>query len=682
MTFCYQCGKPIDQGTRFCPGCGASQSTDDPVSRQDPSSASQEPAYKPSESPYSQQDFSFSAPQSPYDQPEPQRPAYSDSSAPGSGSYYPGAMSPTKKKPSKFLMIGVPVIAVVAIAAAIFALIFFRTTPLLAVSRALSSVGEEVTTRLDSTPVKAVMMLVDTLKDGTLSVDFTYEDYYGDSVAGSVVLSSNSKERDYAIEADVSAYGDKFDLSVFMNKERLAVGSKLLDSNYYGVKYSTFRNDVRSFGDLTGLDEKTMDTLSDIVEMIGDMMNAEDVSKDYVKSYSDIMTRFFENCEVKSERDTVESGGSSARCTRVDIVITEDALFALLEDYLTLLEDDDTVDKYLGMFDNELINGAAGNVAGSYKDSIKEMRKLVREFERNYSGDITVSMFVGSRNRLLRAEIDADLRIDGDRTRIKGTFDFGASAQDRWTFNFNITAGDMRETFKVVWDYRERTNTIENTLAFTDSDGDTVTLQSSWAPDRGDFTLSFDDSRNVSEVSGVFRPGKDGFRLSFDNLLESSYSGDSLTIDINAQSGVQIKQVDYVKIDKWDEELLEKIVGLVSGGMLPGIGGSMQVPTPPPISTGSTLPSYGGDVFVPYYTEFEFTPDYTGEWILYTWDNGNSDPYLEVMDPWGSSVGYDDDGFDDYNSYLSVYLEAGLTYKIIAGFYGGDDGYMLSVWSY
>jgi len=421
-----------------------------------------------------------------------------------------------------------------------------------------------------------------------------------------------------------------------------------------------------------------MDTMSDIVEMLGEMMNMEYENEDYTKQYADVMSKFMNNCEVKSERDSVESGGSSTRCTRVDIVIPDEALFALFENYIQLVEDNDLPEKYTDLFNNASVFDVLGNVSNSFDDAIRDLRRASREFERNYSGDITISMFVGSRNRLLRAIVNADIRYDGDRTRIKCTFDFGASATDRWTMNTTVTTDYNKTSVKLVWDYRERSNAIENTLTISADDSDPAILRSSWSPDRGNFTLSFEQYGDESEISGVFKPSDDGFRLSFDNLLrESGYYDQSLTIEINAKSGARIKQVDFINIDKWDEELLEEMGNI--------FGSAISVPDPPyGLSGTGYISGTGGDVFVPQPTEYSFTPHYSGLWEIYTWDNGSSDPYISIYDSWGDYVGSDDDSGGDYNAYLEVYLESGESYTITVDFYSYDPGdyCMLSVQQY
>ena len=73
-------------------------------------------------------------------------------------------------------------------------------------------------------------------------------------------------------------------------------------------------------------------------------------------------------------------------------------------------------------------------------------------------------------------------------------------------------------------------------------------------------------------------------------------------------------------------------------------------------------------------TEVTFTPDSSGLWRLQTYDNGNSDPYLVLMDSDHIYIDDDDDGGEGYNSMLCAYLDEGTTYIIEAGFYGDGTG--------
>ena len=79
----------------------------------------------------------------------------------------------------------------------------------------------------------------------------------------------------------------------------------------------------------------------------------------------------------------------------------------------------------------------------------------------------------------------------------------------------------------------------------------------------------------------------------------------------------------------------------------------------------------GGSVQVNGPTGFMFVPSQSGTYEFRTSDNGNSDPYLHVFDPYESIAENDDDG-GNFNAYLTVSLEAGVEYDIYVGFWGPD----------
>lgn len=668
MLFCNKCGKSVAEGTRFCPGCGNPMASPEvPAQPQQAYVPPQEPTYAPPQP--------YVPPQQTYEPPQPAYAGYSDYQSPDPEPGYSAPEPPPKKKPNKLLVIGAPILAVVLIAAGVLAFILFRATPLVAATRALSNLDAEITERIDTTPLKALTMLPDLMEDGSIRAEFTYSDMYTDEYKGNIKLNSNTTDRDFGVEFNLSAGRDSLDFEAFINKERLAVGSSLLDNNYYGFKYGTFRRDVRSFGELIGLDDKTMNDLADIIDMVNELMNMEEADAKQREVYSKPMTKFFNSCEITSEREKIDSGGSSVNSTKIEIAFTEEALFTMLNDYIELFEDEDVLTQYTKILDKDFLRDGFMDLNNEYNRAMKELKDQLRDFERRLSGDISITMFVGSRNRLLRAEINADMRYEKERVRIKATFDFGASAQDRWTVNLSVSLDNDRISFKGVWDYRERSNSIENTITLTPDNGEPLVLKSTWSPDRGNFTLSYNDGWNENELSGVFTTSDKGFRLSFDNLWDANtnYLERVLKLDIRAETGAQSKRVDFINIDRWDEVFLERIGGMMENF---GVGGVTEVV---PSFPGISLSEYGGEIRIMRDTELTFTPAESGHWIFMTYDNGDSDPYLELFDSYGSHIDSDDDSGGDFNAFMIVYLDAGYTYTIYAGFYGEPGSYTLAV---
>ena len=97
-------------------------------------------------------------------------------------------------------------------------------------------------------------------------------------------------------------------------------------------------------------------------------------------------------------------------------------------------------------------------------------------------------------------------------------------------------------------------------------------------------------------------------------------------------------------------------------------------PDPTPEPAGPSIPGSGGEVRLDGAADLEFTPDRGGVWVIRTYDSGDYDPDLTIFDPGGASIAYDDDSAGDYDAIVILQLDAGTTYTIAAGLYGGSDG--------
>ena len=533
-----------------------------------------QPEYKteyPPEYPYSQQSAGvYTQPEYNYTQPgyPPAQTYAATPEQPYPDNYENPALPPEPVKKGKpWLKIAIPVAAVVvvAVAAIIVYFTFFQgPATLRTIDKAMKNLGGEVTQRLDGSPLKAVGMLMDGVKDGETSVDFKYNDYWSGEIKGSATLNSNLEEREFALQADLTIYGDKFDAEAYINKERMAVRSRLIDDSFYGFRYSTFRDDIKVFGELVGLDNETMDMLADVVEMIDDLMNTGlDGYEDETfnpKPYNDLLTNFIKNADINKESTSIDSGGANVKCTKIEITIPEDAIIDFLSDLVDLIADDQWIKNQFLMLDNEFLQEMAGmSLEDSYKDVLKTLRDLVRDFERDYSGDMIQTYFIGRKDRLLRVEYRWDIKFGRERTKLNASLDFGSAVTDRWVLNASVTGDDgNRDTIRITWNYTEKSSTIENTITISPGGDDPITLSSVWSPNKGDFTLSYEDSWDIYEITGIFKADNKGFELEFDDF-SPPYSRDSLTISIMVDFGAQIEKIEYINLDRWGESFLEKL---------------------------------------------------------------------------------------------------------------------------
>jgi len=241
-------------------------------------------------------------------------------------------------------------------------------------------------------------------------------------------------------------------------------------------------------------------------------------------------------------------------------------LVGLLEELLDEMENDES---FRAMYEaNDELQASLSWFYSrtSYDDMIRELRRGLRDFERDLSGEITISFYIGSGDRLLRLEIDAQFEHEEDDINFDISLDFGASAHDLWVFEMNLYNDSERSLYILEWDINETPHGGETTLRAVSEDrwgSEDSTLILDWT-DSGIFSLSVVDDFGINEMlSGIYTKTEDGFDFGIDNPLESSFWNQSLTLDISAvrRSG-HIEDITFINVSEWNQVLLEKIVGL------------------------------------------------------------------------------------------------------------------------
>jgi len=466
--------------------------------------------------------------------------------------------------------------------------------------KAINTLSTEVEERFTATPLKALVMLPDILKDGTVSVEFDYTSgllsgWIDISATGDVKISSNTEARNFAMEAQVDAFGENIDIDAYMNRERIAVRSQLLGNSYYGFRYDTFRDDIRKFkddvhpfADIIGLDDQTMDMFADIVDEIRDIMNADEPSEDAQKAYAEVITNFFINLEVASRRTSITQNEKRVWCREIALKITKDDLEKLLKGLSDVYENDESLRKQLDMYNNPMLQGLYGDpVSGYYDEFLKDHRQTIRDFEQYYSGDIELLFYIGRNDRLHRLQINADTEYDGERSQMKATLDFGSSIYDSWVLDLH-RAGDSlasdktannylvyggiadssinESTTMIQWDYRVQSDKQINSIRITSSETGPIYLNSEWEQNNGSFTMAYVAGSGSNELTGYFIPDDKNFLLTLDNAFPAD-SHHSLAIELSTETGTQIDEIEYINLDKWGESILQSLIQLFMSRM-------------------------------------------------------------------------------------------------------------------
>ena len=382
----------------------------------------------------------------------------------------------------RLLLFLLPAAALVLLLAASLFFAYRSVSPFLTLSRALGNFYTEAAERIDATPLRVLEVLPGSAENGTFSVDFDFFDVEtGDSVNGLAVLSSDSGEREYSLDAGFEYNGMELDFEAYINRERVAARSLVFDDKYYGFRYISFRDDIRDFGRQIGLPEDTMDLMADVIEGLGAALNADEPSAEAGRiAYSELISDFLRKCEVSSERVSLESG-SGARCTKVSFVITEEALHSLMNGVIDLLESDEGLSARLSI-PGAVISGVFPTGV-TYDDFLREVKASIRIFERSYSGGITLSFYIGRGGRLLRIEADGDVTYNGDPVRLRAAIDFGASVHDQWEMIVTVRGGNIQYSLDACWNYRDRSGTRESTVFITVGSGASLTMNITAAPE-------------------------------------------------------------------------------------------------------------------------------------------------------------------------------------------------------
>jgi predicted nucleic acid-binding Zn ribbon protein len=524
--YCTNCGKTLKEGTSFCVECGAmvAQVTAKPIL----------------------QPFCTSCG-------KPMEPGNSFCVECGAESQASGG---TKKRRLKLKFI-IP--AAVLVAAIIGVSLFMaQARPLMSVQRSLANFGDDVAERLDTSPLSAVRLLNDIMEDGTITVDFRDRWAAFDFDA---TLRSNTQNREFAVELEVYTFDGHFDFEAYIDRHRIMARSLLLDNNFYGIRYSSFRDDFRPLGRLLGWDNREKNQLSDIVENFGESINDDRTAQDLLRPYLDVLSDFIRTSNYTSERVSITTQGNSVNTTRVQFEFSMNDIYDLLNDLFRILERDENFRRSLSVRNERF-----------YHDLMRMLRMGISDIRRYATGDIELTFYIGSRNRLVRMSLEADLLIDRERLTVRMNGDFGLSSTDTWMIDFIASERNYTESANVRWSFAEIGGRYEHTLTVT-ANQETATLRSVWRPQNGAFTLSADYIENrwdwitgrtertpvTHSVSGVFnRQPNNGFNLVFDDFGFDFDRSASLTIA--ASPGARFDPPrEFINIDRWDEVFVDRV---------------------------------------------------------------------------------------------------------------------------
>jgi len=543
--FCVNCGTQKNPDAKFCANCGTGSK-----------------GYQAQHDENQQQDL-MSETNLPYDMPQ----ATSDELA------YVHPITPTtttKKKNRALTVVAACVLATLLTVGGVFGFMLLNN-PSLAVSRAVNNATSEISQRLSTSPFQAFELLMGSVEYGTLNVGFDYTinwtDWWTDedvttSYQGHFSLASDINANSYALRGSLQADDyPNLSFAAYISPERVALGSPQFSQDYFGFWFDSFRQDFMPFGrDILRMSNEEIDMFSNAIEEVGSWLARGNTPMEELEDYVNAFTAFLLAAESGSERGVeIAAGLETATVQRVDYVITIEALAGLLDTWIDIFEADDTV---RAAFDYPMYHAMLGRNA--FDDIVSLLRQGVRDLEDNISGYMTLSFYIGARNRLVQLALDATLTVD-DREAVSFqlALNFGNSALDRWTFSGTATDSCGDDSFFSYWDITNEGDRYVNTWHIEYDPDDAFTLISDWNTSSGDFTFSYEEVTRWGAfaedlLSGNYTSDGETFRLRFNHVNE--WIGSTFDIEIYTTTGADIgADVTFINIDRWSDELLDRL---------------------------------------------------------------------------------------------------------------------------
>lgn len=544
--FCKNCGKELNEGAKFCAGCGTSVDTEEVVAEE---VVAETPESVPQPAPV-----------------EPEK---------DSG----------RKRPGKGVVIAAAVVAVIAIVVGLIAGGAF--TPAKAkVGLALLKSAKAYTEAIEKTGLTDALGVLESQKYSQ-SVGLTIADFDDSSVLEGFGLKAkvdaNLPGQKLGVTGSVH-YGatDLGSLQLAAEGSKFYLGSPELlgEGAFYGVDTSTLGADL---ADLVGADE--VEDLSfnvfELIEILQENLQpdkeskkaAEQAVKDLVKAIS----------VEKTGKESVSVNGSSVKCTAYQVVIPQDAMEDFLDAAIELSESTDYEALML-----ELIM-AMGFEEGDAEDLLDEMGYYAEDVDLGYAqdaiedvldmvGDIEVTVYVKGKYAMA---VVYENKIEG--VKIEGGLYMGGGKN--FADDLSVVGEVKNDYYKATFELVSTGNHTGSGGTFTDEttfkvkeDGETyfnLTSEMSYSPKGKDknFTWSVSEKEELDfgfEAEGHVSASSKGLSVDLSELsveewgeelfcVELQYELTSFNMGVKVSKPVMLNGMDEDDLEDLGEDIMDNV---------------------------------------------------------------------------------------------------------------------------
>jgi len=439
--------------------------------------------------------------------------------------------------------------------------LLFNNHPAVQTAQALNNFNNEVSHRLEHTPLSALGVLGDMLTEGgTINVSFEYEDNFPgweESTRGDITLAMDVNNSRAALAGELYIEGLLIDFQIAMSQDYIAFQTDLLNGNFYGITFETFRQDFTDFGNLLGLAPRDIRDIADMIEEIHASLTAEpaqgpdvDFEEFFVPYRQLFRDMIFRNQITVND---VELHGQTMQ--RVEYTVSEQEMVQFLLDVLLTFEDQ-MVSMIRGLDNPDLF--------GLDHMLIYELTLLRDEIHAdNWEGIATLVFYMDNNTRLSRLDVEFEATIDGDHGILGFELDLGANVYDTWVLTGYFAEEDMpREEFTVSWEFSQQDHGYAVNLITIASDDmwEPVLLMSQWNQETGRTVLSYQDQWDGGQLIFTFFKTDNSFTIRLDEALDELLGHDeyeSIYVEITVTAGnANIPQTNFINMSDWGFDFL------------------------------------------------------------------------------------------------------------------------------
>lgn len=468
---------------------------------------------------------------------------------------------PVCKKKIKWWHIAIPVIAVVAIVAALLLGPFFiYLSPKTVLAKSIGDTFQDLSARAEGTPLAVLSKAYDDTQKNSLTMNIDASQPLAGEIHFGIDIKTDNSTRQSQADIQMDLMGKEVDMNLYLDREVAAVNvDQVTGGDYYGVYYDTFGEDIRNNEFMyESLGEDNIEMYEELVDKVNQLMDLEvptpEQQAESLGKYAEVFLDFVEEKDVQVGKAEVSLDGKTRNCKTIFFSITADEYVDLM---LQLIDVAETDPMLLYYYKTNSFDVSAEN----WEELLDEEREILEE-NRDEDGTCTFTFYLHGGK-----VVQADMATENEEETGLLTVFFGSDASE----------SDI--VVRLEYEEDEEENAIEMTLS-TQKDGDVVTetlyiteqegdddpfeleLGYEWDRESGALNLYFQEiGEDKYELDCVLEGLENGFRFSIpaiQDLIESmgeNTAGVEMSMDITMTTGAEIevpKVKDIAKMTRTD----------------------------------------------------------------------------------------------------------------------------------